>query len=88
MGDYEVAMISTKAAPHSKLGFAGDFQNDPNLMPRNLKMTSVNEQDLDPTIQDKLKVLNNAKNKAVEQDDFDKAKTLKEVIDKLKVAGS
>lgn len=51
-------------------------------------MTSVNEQDLDPTIQDKLKVLNDAKLKAVETDDFDKAKTLKEVIDKLKVAGS
>lgn len=57
-------------------------------MPRNLKMTSVNEKDLDPTIQDKIKVLNNAKTKAVETDDFDKAKTLKEVIDKLKVAGS
>jgi len=50
MGDYEVAMISQKAAPHSKLGFPGDFQTDPSLMPRNLKITSVNEQELDPLI--------------------------------------
>jgi hypothetical protein len=48
MGDYELAMIATNSAPHSKLGFPGDFQNDPNLVPRNLKMTSVNEEELDP----------------------------------------
>jgi protein-arginine kinase activator protein McsA len=57
-------------------------------MPRNLKLTSVNEEELDPPIQDKLKSLNSAKQKAVETEDFDKAKILKEVIDKLKVAGS
>ena len=33
-------------------------------------------------------MLNSAKQKAVETEDFDKAKNLKEVIDKLKVAGS
>ena len=44
MGEYEVAMISTtKPAPHSKLGFPGEFQNDPNLMPRNMKISSVND---------------------------------------------
>jgi protein-arginine kinase activator protein McsA len=53
-----------------------------------MKITSLNEQELDPTIQDKLRILNSAKQKAVETDDFDKAKSLKEVIDKLKVAGS
>lgn len=56
-------------------------------MPRNMRMTSVNEENLDPTIQDKLRTLNSAKIKAVEQDDFDKAKNLKDVIDKLKMAG-
>ena len=84
MGDYEVAMISTKGV---NKGFPGDFTNDPNLMPRNMKMTSVNETELDPSLQDKLRALSSAKQKAVEQDDFDKAKSLKEVIDKLKVAG-
>lgn len=51
-------------------------------------MSSINDKDLDPTIQDKIKTLNNAKTKAVESDDFDKAKTLKDVIDKLKIAGN
>lgn len=97
MGEYEVGMISTKNVvsggvigtgggvllPQAKLGYAGD----PSLMPRNMKMTSVNEENLDPTILDKVRALNSAKTKAVEQDDFDKAKNLKEVIDKLKVAG-
>lgn len=50
MGDYEVSMLSQKAGPQSKLGFPGDFQTDPSLMPRNLKLTSVNEEELDPPI--------------------------------------
>ena len=58
------------------------------MIPRNLKMNSINEKELDPTIQDKIKTLNNAKIKAVESDDFDKAKTLKDIIDKLKIAGN
>lgn len=57
-------------------------------MPRNLKISSINDSELDPTIQDKIRTLNSAKQKAVDSDDFDKAKSLKEVIDKLKVAGS
>ena len=88
MGEYEVGMIAhTQGSQTNKVSFNGDFQNDPNLIPRNMRMTSVNEEHLDPTIQDKLRALNTAKTKAVEQDDFDKAKNLKEVIDKLKVAG-
>lgn len=89
MGDYEVGMIAQKsmAAPVKQAGFGGDFYTDPNLMPRNMKLSSVSEEGLDPTIQDKLRTLTSAKTKAVEQDDFDKAKNLKEVIDKLKIAG-
>ena len=67
---------------------AGDYANDPNLVPRNMKIASIDEETLDPTIQDKLKTLNSAKQKAVESEDFDKAKGLKEVIDKLKLAGA
>ena len=48
----------------------------------------MNDLDLDPTIQDKLKTLNSAKQKAVEEENFDKAKNLKGLIDKLKMAGS
>lgn len=70
------------------MGYAGDMQTDPSMMPRNMRITSVDEEQLDPTIQDKLRTLNSAKVKAVEVDDFDKAKNLKEVIDKLKMAGT
>lgn len=57
-------------------------------MPRNMKIQSIDEEGIDPTIQDKIRTLNTAKQKAVESDDFDKAKSLKEVIDKLKIAGT
>lgn len=57
------------------------------MMPRNLKISSVDDSELDPTLQDKLHTLNAAKAKAVEADDFDKAKILKEVVDKLRIAG-
>lgn len=74
MGDYEVGMITaSKSMGVNKLmganggvSFPGDFQTDPNLMPRNMKLTSVNDEGLDPTIQDKLRTLVSAKTKAVE----------------------
>jgi hypothetical protein len=43
-------------------------------VPRNLKIAGVNEDELDSTIQDKIRTLNQAKIKAVEEEDFDKAK--------------
>jgi protein-arginine kinase activator protein McsA len=57
-------------------------------MPRNLKIAGVNEDELDTTIQDKIRTLNEAKQLAVDEEDFDKAKFLKDAIDKLKLAGS
>lgn len=94
MGEYEVAMISNNPGAvamgtmRSGLGFTGDFNQDANLVPRNLKMNSVVDDSLDPSIQDKLRALNTAKTKAVESEDFDKAKGLKELIDRLRVAGT
>jgi len=57
------------------------------LMPRNLRLTGVNDEDLDIVVQEKIKVLNEAKQRAVEEEDFDKAKHLKDAVDKLKMAG-
>ena len=48
MGDYEVAMIASN--PQAQKGFQGDFQQDPSMMPRNLKLSSVDDSDLDPTL--------------------------------------
>ena len=56
MGEYEVAMISNNPGAvamgtiRSGLGFTGDFNQDANLVPRNLKMNSVVDDSLDPTI--------------------------------------
>jgi hypothetical protein len=66
MGEYEVGMISNTPGSAQQHAFKGDFNTDPNLMPRNMKMTSVNDENLDPTILDKVRALNSAKLKAVE----------------------
>lgn len=57
-------------------------------MPRNLKIAGVNADELDSVVQDKIRVLQGAKAKAVEEEDFDRAKHLKDAIDKLMLAGS
>jgi centrosomal protein CEP104 len=62
--------------------------NPAQLMPRNLKIAGVNEEELDASVQEKIRVLSEAKIKAVDEEDFDKAKYLKDAIDKLKLAGS
>jgi hypothetical protein len=69
-------------------GGAGGGLGGQGLMPRNLKIAGVNEEELDATIQDKIRTLNAAKLQAVDDEDFDKAKFLKDAIDKLKLAGS
>jgi protein-arginine kinase activator protein McsA len=43
---------------------------------------------LDPMIRDKLNLLNKKKQQLVEVEDFDKAKDLKLIIDKIKVIGA
>jgi centrosomal protein CEP104 len=43
---------------------------------------------LDEVIQEKVRVLNEAKMKAVDEEDFDRAKHLKDAVDKLMMAGS
>jgi centrosomal protein CEP104 len=57
-------------------------------MPRNLKIAGVNADELDLVVQDKIRVLQTAKLKAVDEEDFDRAKHLKDAIDKLMLAGS
>ena len=48
MGEYEVGMITNKIVHQPNPAFQQD--QDPALIPRNLKMTSINEKELDPTI--------------------------------------
>jgi hypothetical protein len=51
MGDYEVGMIAQKSLVGGiQKGYGGDFTTDPNLMPRNMRVTSIDEEGLDPTI--------------------------------------
>lgn len=62
--------------------------DDPMLRPRNLRIQSVNEEELDPELKEKLAILQNKKQQAVEAEDFDTAIELKEITDKLKLIGS
>ena len=48
----------------------------------------MNEDELDEAVQEKIRVLNEAKLQAVDEEDFDKAKHLKDAVDMLKLAGS
>lgn len=48
----------------------------------------MNEDELIEEIQEKIRILNEAKLQAVDEEDFDKAKHLKDAVDMLKLAGS
>lgn len=53
-----------------------------------MKIASVNTQQLDTHIKEKVERLNQAKMAAVEAEDFDRAKHYKVLIDKLLIMGS
>ncbi len=69
-------------------GNAPFFDNDPMLRPRNLRIQSVDEGQLDASLKEKLIVLQQLKQRAVDSEDFDTAIELKEITDKLKLIGS
>lgn len=58
------------------------------LRPRNLKLTSANDDDFDPELKQKLMIIMQRKDQAVADEDFDLAMEFKEVCDKLKMIGS
>jgi hypothetical protein len=58
------------------------------VYPRKMKITSIDESALDHVFVDKLKSLQSAKERAIEVEDYDRAKKIKEVMDKIKVTGS
>ena len=62
--------------------------DDPNLRPRNLRIQSVKEEELDPELRQKLTTLEGKKQEAINAEDFDTAIELKDVTDKLKLIGS
>lgn len=65
-----------------------DEGEDPMLRPRNLKIQSVDETQLDEELRAKLDTLERMKRDAVVSEDFDTAIQLKEITDKLKLIGS
>ena len=58
------------------------------LIPRNMKMQSVEMDSLDPILREKIYVYEDAKRQAVQIEDFDQAKHVKMIVDKLKVLGN
>ena len=50
-----------------------------------MKINTIEDHLLDPILLDKLKVLSSRKDAAVEEEDYDRAKRVKEFMDKLKV---
>ena len=69
IGDYEVSAMIQTAHRGGAIAAGGGGFADPSglggvgqgLMPRNLKIAGVNEDELDATIQDKIRTLNAAK---------------------------
>ena len=64
------------------------FDEDPTLRPRNLKIQSVNTEELDPQLHEKLQILLKKKEEAVQLEDYDAAMELKDISDKLKLIGA
>jgi len=62
--------------------------DDPSIRPRNLRIQSVKEDDLEPELREKLAILQRKKQEAVETEDFDAAIEFKDITDKLKLIGS
>ena len=58
------------------------------LVPRNMRIASIDRTKLDPVIQEKVDRLNQAKLEAVEIEDFDQAKFFKHIVDKLLIIGN
>jgi centrosomal protein CEP104 len=87
IGDYEMSAVQQRVGVQGGSDMP-QVSNPAQLMPRNLKIAGVNEEELDASVQEKIRVLSEAKIKAVDEEDFDKAKYLKDAIDKLKLAGS
>lgn len=52
-----------------------------------MKINTIEDHLLDPILLDKLKVLSSRKDAAVEEEDYDRAKRVKEFMDKLKLLG-
>ena len=58
------------------------------LIPRNMRIQSINQQNFDPVLRDRIDQLNNLKNQAVESEDYDGAKHYKGIVDKLMIMGN
>lgn len=58
------------------------------LYPRNLKLKSIHDDEFDPELREKLLIINQQKDDAVANEDFDMAIELKDICDKLKMIGS
>lgn len=89
IGDYEMSAMNL-AQRQGGINISGQplpDNHNGSLMPRNLRLTGVNDEELDVVVLEKINVLNEAKLRAVDEEDFDKAKHLKDAIDKLKMAG-
>jgi CMP-2-keto-3-deoxyoctulosonic acid synthetase len=57
-------------------------------VPRNLKLKNLQYDSLDPKILERIETLEQLKREALEEEDFDQCKQLKQVIDKLKIVGN
>jgi centrosomal protein CEP104 len=91
LGNYELQQVyPPQQHDHwlqQKLPKIEHFQAKNDLRPRNLKIQSVQEQEMEPEIQQKLRLLQMKKEEAVQLEDYDTALRLKALVDKLKING-
>lgn len=58
------------------------------VVPRNLKLKTLEGKEMDKMIQDKIEILERIKTQSLKVEDFDHCKLLKGIIDKLKILGN
>jgi hypothetical protein len=61
---------------------------DNSIVPRNLKLKTVDTTKMDQFIIEKIEILEKIKRTALSQEDYDQCKLLKSIIDKLKIVGN
>ena len=90
MGIYETHALSAKQGSQATQVLSDDplvGQNN-QIVPRNLKLKTMENVVFDPIIQDRIEVLQEQKKEALKVEDFDYCKQVKQFIDKLKIIGN
>lgn len=87
LGNYEAHALHKSGG--QEINLAGQFaQGEQQMIPRNMKIQSIRTDGFDPVLKEKVDILQQQKEEALEVEDYDQCKFLKSIIDKLMIVGN